>query len=675
MNSLIFDNLKKLERSNIDHILPHQFGAIDYIYKQIINEKKNILIYHQMGTGKTIISLITSFFISKQGKNVYFLLPSKQVKELWINTIDVIRKFVPKANYEIGKFTFETKKEFIKFVESEKKEILQNKFLNTVFVIDEVHNLLNNSGSENLLKIQNMYKNNPDRPLFILISGSPITNTILTFKDLYSILTYKTINLTDYSISNGPHIYNHSLTENGKKIIKEDLNGLISYFFFDKSNIPPVIYVGDSLINTKVTKCKMSQLQFENYEKIRKSINNEMFLKYLLDSSLTTLKSVEIIKNFEELTHTNKEYKITNDLYIQNGKFKGEELTHLNNSCKIKYFVDEKINKKEDRKKSFIYFSNARIGGRFLKDVMRAQGVKEYGTRDLPNFVCYNCGRDHTCKICKPLTYIMITSIFITSMNKNEDENKIGSHINFLLDRFNSSFNENGEEIYFLFGSKIISESFTLKEVRDMWFLTIPYSISEYDQIVARCIRNFSYKDIKKPVYIHTLVSVFPNDNNSYYIHDNNIIQKINTNEKEDKITKYIEKLENNSDYSYDIKKVLYLEIKSLQTKYIYDSFIKASVNISEPPHKDLLKMYVMEIFKFKLYSKKIIHFEEIFNELSNLNITEEYLNETLTEFLKDGLIVKTQRFKNCFITRLKNTFYTMPIILESRKKIYNIPI
>lgn len=676
MNSLIFKSLEKLDRSNIQHILPHQFASIDYIYRQIIDNKKNILIYHQMGTGKTIVSLITAFFLSKRGKNIYFILPSKQVKELWINTIDVIRKFIPRDNYDISRFFFETKKNFIKSVEKENKDVIGRKFIDSVFIIDEVHKLLGNTGSECLIKLQHIYVDKPDRPLFILVSGSPITNTILTFKDLYSLLTYKNINLTDYSVQNGSHIYNYTLTENGKKIIKEDMNGLITHFFFNKNKIPPVIYVGEPIINTRITKCKMSKIQNDCYEKIRMVIKNEMFLKYLLDASFTAMNDIELIKNFEEFSKSNKEYKVSDDLYINNGKFRGNELLELNNSCKIKYFVEEKINKKNNRLKTFVYFSNVSIGGRFLKDVMRAQGVKEYGTVDLPNFVCFVCGRDRTCKKCNPMTYMMITSIHITKLSKIEDEGKMDNHINYLLERFNSSFNENGEEVYFLFGSEIISESFTLKEVRDMWFLTIPYSISEYDQITARCIRNFSYKDITKPVYIHTLVAVFHNDDSASYIEeDDKIIKKINEGDERNKISQYVEQLENDAKYSFDVKKVLYLEIKSQHTNYIHEQFAKASLNLNEPPHADLIKMYIMEIFKYKIYQTPIVTIDEIIKELSVIKINTDQLTEILNEFIEDGIMVKTKRFKNSFIVKHENTFYSIPVILNNRKTLYNIPL
>lgn len=691
MNCLIEKSLQVLKNpSRFPKILPHQLASVDFLYKKIINDKENVLLFHKMGSGKTIVSLLLACFITKKNKNIIILLPNNNIKMLWINKINIIKQLIPYDNYNLGLLSFKTKKEFIDYIESNKNKPvkLTKKYTRTLFIIDEAHNFFGNTGSECILLLQKLFaENKDDKPLYILVTGSPITNTLLTLKDLISILSYKVINENDYMIQEGNKIFNFNLTKNGIDIIKKELHDKISYFNQEKSNTPSALYKGQPLIKLPIIPCMMSKEQTKNYYLVKKDVNNEMFLKYLLDVSFTAMGSIQNIQNFENYLKSKKRYQLTDTLYINNGKFQGEELKTLQNSCKLKYFVEKKIsNKHNNRSKSFIYFSNSRIGGRFLKDVLKTIGIQEYGNRQLENYICFYCGKEKTCKKCKPLTYIIITSIYLTSFsnikkdidNENLEENNYSNSVNSLLEIYNSSNNDNGEEIYFLFGSKIISESYTLRETRDIWFFTIPDSLSEMSQIIARCLRTFSYKDIAKPVKIYVLVAI-PNNFNIDILLKNyskNSIKLTNTSNNKDEINNYVNTLMNEQEnYPYDLKKVLYLEIKSKQTNLIHSLFKDLSQKKEEPISKELLPLYIMEMVRRMAYNKIKFTIEELLEYIPNQLLNVAKISGLLDTFIKDGLIVYNYKFNQSFLIKKDNYYYTKPIVLYSNEFLYKIDL
>lgn len=681
MNVLLSKTIASIKNDTIfPKILPHQIASVDFMIKQILNENKNILLFHQMGSGKTIVSLITAGLLAKNKKNINIVLPNNNIKELWYNKINFVKQLMPYGNYDFNNFIFETKKDMVQNILSDRKKTtkLKNMYRNTVFIIDEAHHLLGNTGSESILYLQSLFYQEQERPIFILVTGSPITNTLLTFKDLFSILSYSTINENIFITQNGNKIFNYFLTKEGEEIIKRDLKGCISYFTYEKNNIPEAIYKGRSIIKIPIIPCIMSKIQTQNYYNIKKKVINEMFFKYLLDASFTAMGDFNNIQNFDLYVKSKKKYKLSDTLYLNNGKFQGEELITLKNSCKLKYFVEEKINKIENRCKTFIYFSNAKIGGRFIKDVMTAHGIQEYGNKELPNAVCYYCGRKKKCSICKPMKYIIITSIHITTLTKKDinefDEENLNNQnnlINNLIDIYNSPNNDNGEEICFIFGSKIISESYTLKETKDIWFLTVPDSLSELTQITARCLRNFSYKNINTKVYINILIAI-QND------FDINLLIKKNKEEsnkiskyqnRQDKINQFVNELIEKEDvYPYDLKKVLYLEIKSQQTDNLHNLFKDLSLNLNEYPHKDIIDLLIIEVIRRIVSKNTSFSLDFIYSKIPDNIIKRNELKSLIMKFIKDGLIVYNKRFKQVFLIESNEEFYIKPV------KIFPVP-
>lgn len=659
MNILLDQTLKKIESPDLKlKILPHQFGSIDYVLKKLL-QKENILLFHKMGSGKTIISIILAFFIAREEKKVYIVLPNKNIEIMWKSKLFLIQQLLPVVDYKQETITFITKKKLFDQIELflEEKKKLQKFFKGCYFIIDEAHTFLGNQGSEVFINLNNQFSKE-DRPIYLLLTGSPITNTILTLKDLVLLLFNETI--SDYYIS-GKKIFNYRLTNKGKETIKKLFYKHVSFYDKEEMSIPEVINKGTPVIKTPIIICTMSKEQSDNYIKIKKNINNEMFLKYLLDASFTAMGDIKNIYNFDVYTHEYSEHYFTNTLGFGKKRFFGSELKTLNNSCKLKFYFEKRFNEEFiESHKSFIYFSNANIGGNFLLDVLKVWGIQEYGANRLSNYRCYYCNLKHNCNNCLPITFIMITSLYTTRI-------KSTNIINDLLNVYNSSDNDNGEKIMFLFGSKIISEAYTLTETYEIIYFTIPDSYSEMEQINYRCLRNFSYKNLNKPVFIYILVSVL----NEFKI--DNIKKKY---KNEELITYFSNILENeDNDFSYDLKKILYLDIKSEQTDELLTIFKNSSVTTNEEIEPVLNITLISEIIRRISFVKNIFVLQDIISCLPNTLIKHDNIKNIVDNLIYNGFIVTNNFLNQSLIKFEDNKYHLKPIFLQNKPFFYTLKL
>ncbi len=83
------------------------------------------------------------------------------------------------------------------------------------------------------------------------------------------------------------------------------------------------------------------------------------------------------------------------------------------------------------------------------------------------------------------------------------------------LDGFNSYLNRHGDYVKILLGSKVIGESITLKNVRQIYCITPHWNDSTVDQAIGRVVRNGSHSALSEDqrhvdIYIHA--AVYQND-------------------------------------------------------------------------------------------------------------------------------------------------------------------
>lgn len=631
-------------------LINHQIATLDYIIRTCYYDKRSVLLFHKMGSGKTRLALTLALLFSNDIKSL-IIVPNNNIISWWKRELSVLIRVLSYLPINLNNIQINTRNKFIDELNSMNSTLINRAqtYKKHYIFIDEAHNFFGNNSGINIIKL----KKNIPSAIFVLLTGSPISNTIEPLKDLLMILNENSSFEAKY-INKGDKVYQTYLTDIGIKYMKEQFKGLVSYYNPLKHMVPRHIFLGTKLISYPVIYCPMSELQSKWYNNIRLHITDteEMFSKNIMNVSFCALGELENYTSI--LNKKDKNLRLLPGLFYNGHIITGSELVNLNISSKFKYIVDKYINNITMTKK-FLYFSNSNIGALIIKSIMRANGISEYKKDIVPNFRCVFCNMERTCETCKPVRFVIITSI----------EMSISPTISLieLIDRFNSKTNKNGEEIMFLFGSKIISEAYTLTEVKNIIFLTIPDTKTELSQIIARSLRSFSYDDIINTVVnIEILVSI--DENNEYFKNNvaNNKIYKSLTSitkiKDQQTIDKYVSDL-NTKNIDYDLKKILYLEIKSDRSEIFLQILKGSHINYKDMYCKELKPIIYHERLKYYFFTNKFtINIDNLFNK-NMITPVGNYKNIVLVnDEFGNSLLLKIRSKK----TKDKYVYHLVPI-------------
>lgn len=166
-----------LENENVKP-QPHQKNIVKFLLRN--KHKKGMLVFHGVGTGKTLTSIFMVRCLMKQYpySNVIVLTPTSLIGN-YFNEID---KF-GLTNEEMDKLTIET---YGKFINKLKKGIVGCH--NSIVVIDEAHNFRSlGSSSKSIMKCTDYAKK------VILLSATPIHNNRTDLANLIAMITNYTI--------------------------------------------------------------------------------------------------------------------------------------------------------------------------------------------------------------------------------------------------------------------------------------------------------------------------------------------------------------------------------------------------------------------------------------------------------------------------------------------------
>ena len=236
----IFKN-KICQTNNIPDFTPndHQILIRDYL---VNSSFKGLLLYHQLGSGKTCTSIITADKMLKSGNinHVYICTPGS-LRTNWIHEYC--------STCGIGSDNMRDNYTFITYNYDISEELSSVDFNNSLVIVDEFHNVINGvkNESKTFLSLYNkIYESNCK---ILLLSGTPLIKDpdeewglILKLLDPNSYINKKTI---------------------------PELKGLVS-FFETKNEFYPPIYYKDP-IKTNMT--LEQQVQF------RKSLKTESMLR------------------------------------------------------------------------------------------------------------------------------------------------------------------------------------------------------------------------------------------------------------------------------------------------------------------------------------------------------------------------------------------------------------
>ena len=461
------------------------------------NNIRGILIYHQIGSGKTCTA-ITIAEKFKHKKKIIIVLPASLIG----NFIDEIisectgNEYISQnerillTKYKLG----ETK--YDKIIEKTKKKINKyytiysyHKFVNlinmnkiklnnTLLIIDEIQNMISLNGIfyKSLL---NIITNSNNTLKIILLSATPmfdkpieigLTLNLLKINDPFIINKFN----QDYITKSGNNYKTINL-----KHFKSKLNNLVSYYRgAPPQTFPKMIF--------KTVKCSMSNFQYKSYLSSLSSDNNNV---------TGSFKNVDILnmpQNFflgpRMVSNIAFPNKSIGDIGFSS--FKSDILLIKNiKKYSIKFY---KIYKKIIKSIGNIFiYSNFKDNG----------GIKCFITfleyHGWKNYIIYGEG---------PKRFAIWSG---------DENNIIKNEIKYI---FNQKSNENGSKIKLIFGTPSIKEGVTLLRIEQVHILEPYWNISRIHQILGRAVRFCSHKDVPKNrryVNVYLYLSVIPNKNNN----------------------------------------------------------------------------------------------------------------------------------------------------------------
>jgi superfamily II DNA or RNA helicase len=192
------DNKEILDVTHLEH-------QTDVKNKFINHKEKGLILYHQLGSGKTCTSYIIADEMLDRNliEHVYIFSPGS-LRQSWFT------EYCDKCGFDKTRFT--NKFTFITYNYHVGKH-LPKTFSNTLVIIDEFHNLINSvkNFSKNAVEIYNKLINSDCK--ILLLSGTPIYNSIIEFSLIGYLIKPSRfsdpINLiTEYIIWNNENIYN-----------------------------------------------------------------------------------------------------------------------------------------------------------------------------------------------------------------------------------------------------------------------------------------------------------------------------------------------------------------------------------------------------------------------------------------------------------------------------------
>jgi hypothetical protein len=470
--------------------LPQLFVA------EFLNPKtpyKGILLYHRIGAGKTCAgiqiaekwkehkkiilvgpaSLIGNFYkelrsectgniyISKSERKLLLsLAPSSGEYHEIINTVNQrIHKYYELYSYH--KFT-----ELI----NSKKINLRNKLL----IIDEVHNIISESGTF-YTTFEKAINNTPNDFRIVIMSATPIydkpeelgltINLLKPKKEFPEPDEFNKIFL-ERNITDDGVVYKLK----NEDLLSKLLQGYISYY----AGAPAFVFPKMKL---KYVKCKMNKFQLDAYKSF---VNHEKQGLFLQSTDILKLPNSFMLggRIISNVAYPNRKFNEKGSDSFANSYLNTENLKKFS----IKFYkILKKVNRCDGP--TFFYSNFKEQGG--IEDFRK---VLEY--HGYSNFLEDGAGKKRYA---------------IWSGDENIKEKDL------IRETLNSKENEDGSRIKIILGSPAIKEGISLLRIRQVHVLEPYWNMSRIEQVIGRAVRFCSHKDLPRServvdVYIYLAV-------------------------------------------------------------------------------------------------------------------------------------------------------------------------
>lgn len=541
---------------------------------------QGLLVWHEVGTGKTLTSIAVAENMKMlQQKKALILVKGRSVERTFRKEI---RKHYPyyepifedkkatlrqinaniNESYEISTFRiFASQIASACKKKSKPDEIkaLRAMYSNRVIIIDEVHNLREEKGRENVYDIIHRFLHIVENCKIILLSATPIKNAVEEIASIMNLILpmEKQFNVETFS----DYYFPDKITLRHREEFITKTKGYISYLRQSKNQAQRIDagLIIDTIKGFSIVKTTMGEFQSEQYQEAIKEdgglqdlsnvfpdIEAEKKRKVIEDDEQPQQERRQVVEDDKEdkeiaggiyqksrqailacfpelsdgrtygtgkiekseesperLDHYSPNYYKNIARTMIRGSDMDTQLTELHNySDKYHYVIRHVLQPENTTRKLFVYGEYIGGSGLFLlEQLLVLFGFSNSDKR--PQVKKEDNPFEHILYEPPKRRYAIITS-------KLSD-----SDISFLLDIFNHPLNDRGQYISVLMGSKTMGESHNLKCIRDIIILTPHWNYTETEQAIGRGIRTGSHSTLpesERNVTIYRLVSMLPAD-------------------------------------------------------------------------------------------------------------------------------------------------------------------
>lgn len=521
-NTLLY-NKKEFHENKLDkYEITDKNKKRDFLKHQVLISRllssntlyDEILLYHEMGTGKTCSSIAVIEQIRKENNNFKGclvltrspMLLNNYKRELILECTQ--GKYISDIKYKNNKldtslindfYKFHTFQTFARKIKVHNKIEIKNdmieRYSNYIIVMDEIQNLRNlkvkKKTDRTTYKILNLFLHLVQNRKIILLSGTPIKDRIDEIvDDMNLIIPYnQMINKEDFikkylKVASSKQVLKNinlfKLNQSNLNELKSIFKGRVSFLKAMRQENVYKKFVGKSvggLNKFAVYDVKMSKFQSDVYLSVfnnetKKDEINPIYINSRETSLFVFPDGSYGKEGFKKyIKQNNNNYSLTNgfvkhikdpnvDKMLENiGKY----------SCKYMETIRDIL--KNVNKKSMFFYSNIVNGGGII---LFSLLLELFGfTKATGNE-----------KNKKP-RYIILLSTNSSQFQK-------------LIERFNREDNKYGEYISIIIGSKAISEGFSFKNIQVEYILTPHWNYTETDQAIARGYRFGSHDHLLK---------------------------------------------------------------------------------------------------------------------------------------------------------------------------------
>ena len=651
-------------------------------YASPVTPYDEVLLFHEMGTGKTrsALAIAENALDSGRGINKVVIVGPNSgiVKKVFTTELSKMKEIsmeeatmYMKKNYMFS--TYQTLSSEI--LNNSEVDFLKKKWNNTVFILDEVHNLTRNKWKPNIknydfVRFKYLFKHEitPNRKI-VLLSGTPMVDDAKDIYPLMELIIPLTVKFTGNESEKLA-----TLAQYGKS--------RVSYLKSDirSGAVPAVKVEGEIKVpmqKLKLVYLKMSDFQTDAYNQVLK-MNKESLKKTPGGDAADEGSGGDAFLKAQR-----------NVALFAFPKKNGKLLTDEKDWCKGKNFSKEfweelSTNKLIDINKVKKYSCKFADVLRKLKDGPWPIYVYSTPTGDsqgdcpgpglnLLKLILVKLGYGEFKKKSKQKNFLYFTSSSVPSANT--------------IKEFNKKNNQDGNQCRIILGSKASSEGYTFRNLKNEIILTPHWNYAVIDQALARGVRVNSHDDPNGEVKISRLVAV-PNGKSGMDIID---VKLYSVSEQKDIKIKKVEHIlkENSFDCPYNYMQnarqgensrdcdygECYYTCKGIQgTPTNEDGYPEPNLYTKTWEKyyapKDKIISKIKTIFK----TSSSVDFEVLEDKLKDI-VGKMGLLEVLSDLLVNRTVIRKDKERNCYLSNYKNKInLTLDLIEPAGKAVIIAP-